>query len=45
MKGAYFAVCAMQALLIGGGLAVAGLQMAAIYIILSLILRIPIKRE
>ena len=35
----------MQAVLIGGGLAVAGLQMAAVYVILSLILRIPIKRE
>ena len=29
----------------GGGLAVAGLQVAAIYVILSLILRIPIKSE
>jgi hypothetical protein len=34
-----------QVLLVGGGLAVAALQVAAIYVILSLILRTPIKSD
>ena len=34
-----------QALLVGGGLASAALQVAAIYVILSLILRTPIKSD
>jgi hypothetical protein len=34
-----------KTLLVGGGLVAAGLQLTAVYIILSLILRIPIKGD